>query len=506
MCWVAWTTLSKPKYAGGLGFRDVQSFNDALLAKIGWRLIREPQSLLARVLLGKYAKDSSFLDCSLSSTASHGWRSILEGRNILRKGLGWVVGHGDKIRVWQDPWLSCESPTTPIEPCSLADSNLRVSDLLCPLTNQWDVHRIRLHLPQYEGTILQIITSSTQAEDSLVWLPETSCLYTTKSGYRIASSWEQAGTHHNEAFDWMKNIWNIKTSLKLKDFLWKTINKAIPLSANLERRGFPAFPFKHCGGFEDDLHTFLLCPFADAAWNLSPTVTRPDPFLPSLATLISLGNKSTTLPTLGLHIPLWPWILWHLWKARNKLCFDDRTSIVTEVVHRAIKDAKEWQEAQYHGDKIQFQAPRPTAQPTIPHFPSGATCYVDAAWRKETKTCGIGDIFRGTTPTTPSPISYSRRFISSALIAEALAVRSAVSMATSSNIKSLTVYSDSLVLISLLKTKESRPTLYGIVFDIYHFSRLFTNISFCYVPRLANSEADNVAKSVFLNLDVTPLE
>ena len=57
MCWVAWSTLTKPKYAGGLAFRDVERFNDALLAKIGWRLIKDPTSLVARVLLGKYARN-----------------------------------------------------------------------------------------------------------------------------------------------------------------------------------------------------------------------------------------------------------------------------------------------------------------------------------------------------------------------------------------------------------------------------------------------------------------
>lgn len=79
MCWVAWNTLTLPKYAGGLGFKDIETFNDALLAKVGWRLLKDPHSLLARVLLGKYARYSSFLDCQAPSNASHGWRSVLRG-------------------------------------------------------------------------------------------------------------------------------------------------------------------------------------------------------------------------------------------------------------------------------------------------------------------------------------------------------------------------------------------------------------------------------------------
>lgn len=47
MCWVAWSRLTLPKNLGGLGFRDITCYNQALLAKIAWRLIREPHSLLA---------------------------------------------------------------------------------------------------------------------------------------------------------------------------------------------------------------------------------------------------------------------------------------------------------------------------------------------------------------------------------------------------------------------------------------------------------------------------
>lgn len=185
MCWVAWDFLTQPKYAGGLGFRDIATFNDALLAKIGWRLVTEPHSLLAQVLLGKYGRFTPFMDCSISSNASHGWHSIMVGREILRKGLGWVIGSGDTVRIWKDPWLSCEKPTTPIGPPPQSDENMLVSELLCPISNTWDRGRIKALLPQYEDHILRLITSYAHAADRLVWLPEKSGNYSTKTGYGL---------------------------------------------------------------------------------------------------------------------------------------------------------------------------------------------------------------------------------------------------------------------------------------------------------------------------------
>ena len=86
-------------------------------------------------------------------------------------------------------------------------------------------------------------------------------------------------------------------------------------------------------------------------------------------------------------------------------------------------------------------------------------------------------------------------------MAEALAIRSAVMYAASSNVKVLMILLDSLSLVKLLKGKSSIPALFGILFDIYHFSSTFESVSFRFVPRLSNVEADTVAKSAlnFLN-------
>uniref|UniRef100_A0A803PYI0 Reverse transcriptase domain-containing protein n=1 Tax=Cannabis sativa TaxID=3483 RepID=A0A803PYI0_CANSA len=52
--WCKWRYLCRPKDKGGLGFRDLGMFNQALLAKQIWRCIRHPQQLCSRVLKASY--------------------------------------------------------------------------------------------------------------------------------------------------------------------------------------------------------------------------------------------------------------------------------------------------------------------------------------------------------------------------------------------------------------------------------------------------------------------
>lgn len=69
--------LCIPKIRGGMGFRDLESFNLALLAKQVWRLLFEPDSLWSRVLRAKYYPNGKLLNAKpallLGKAFSQGW-------------------------------------------------------------------------------------------------------------------------------------------------------------------------------------------------------------------------------------------------------------------------------------------------------------------------------------------------------------------------------------------------------------------------------------------------
>ena len=66
-----------PKDKGGMGFRDLKSFNLALLAKQGWRLQTNSSSFFSQVCKAKYFLNGDFVDVEVGKRTSFAWMSIM---------------------------------------------------------------------------------------------------------------------------------------------------------------------------------------------------------------------------------------------------------------------------------------------------------------------------------------------------------------------------------------------------------------------------------------------
>jgi hypothetical protein len=141
MHWIRWEKLLMPKSCGGLGFKDIHSFNLAILAKQGWRLIHNSESLCAQLLRAKYFPDGHVLQARSKGSMSYTWRSILKGIQVLKEGVIWRIGNGQNVRIWKDLWLPREWTRLPLQPRG-AHLLQTVDELIDPGTGMWDVQLV----------------------------------------------------------------------------------------------------------------------------------------------------------------------------------------------------------------------------------------------------------------------------------------------------------------------------------------------------------------------------
>lgn len=104
VCWVKWEKVCLPKKDGGLGVKDWNLFNLALLGKWRWRMIREHDNLWCRILLHKYKS-------TVKSSDSRWWKdlfSVCFGNNSggwFDEALSRRVGDGRVFSFWGENWM-----------------------------------------------------------------------------------------------------------------------------------------------------------------------------------------------------------------------------------------------------------------------------------------------------------------------------------------------------------------------------------------------------------------
>ena len=185
--WAKWEKVCLPREEGGIGFRLIHEFNLALLAKQLWRLVQFPDSLVARVMRGRYHRLSSPLRVISANSPSYVWTSILAARELLLLGIRHKIHSGYEVKVWENPWIPMTParPTIPVAP--VMNPNMRVSDLINQESKDWDANLLEKYVNMEDiPRIRSLAISSAHRRDTYCWSYTRSGQYTVKSGYWVA--------------------------------------------------------------------------------------------------------------------------------------------------------------------------------------------------------------------------------------------------------------------------------------------------------------------------------
>ncbi|XP_042980088.1 uncharacterized protein LOC122310270 [Carya illinoinensis] len=124
--WKNWKNMGKSKKDGELGFRDLEFFNCAMLAKQVWRMLNNSSSLVATILRQKYCRNGNVFKAKKGNNSSMIWQSLWSSIPLLKASCLWRVRDVINISIWHVKWI----PNKIKSLIQVLDSDATVSELI----------------------------------------------------------------------------------------------------------------------------------------------------------------------------------------------------------------------------------------------------------------------------------------------------------------------------------------------------------------------------------------
>ncbi|XP_023633877.1 uncharacterized protein LOC111829331 [Capsella rubella] len=506
MHWKAWDKLCSSKQVGGLGFRDVNDFNSALLAKQLWRLIEVPDSLFAKVFKGRYYRNSTPMDINKSYSPSYGWRSICSARSLVAKGLIKRVGSGDSISVWTDPWVPSQFPRPAVSKGLLLDPSLQIRHLIDRQSNSWKLERLQEFFSSEDVTIIGAIPLGiTMCGDSFGWHFTKTGKYTVKSGYHTARLPDPRATVSQvcgpDIIPLLNKVWKVRCPPKIQHFMWQLLTGCISVSANLSKRGISCdSSCARCGSIEETVnHVIFECPPARQTWALANV--HVGPFFFPTASVFANMDYILKIALEGDPEGFCPWLMWYIWKARNAKAFENRDENPMEILQIAMEEAKVWHEAQVDDSGVNMglidqERGRQGGPSNLPSVTEGYRCFVDGSWKQSDKFTGLGWFCQNVKDSTTTMGASNLRRSLSPLHAEVEALVWAMRCMIGHNHRDVTFLTDCSDLVKMVSSPSEWPAFSAYLADIGVDREEFSTFSLCHISRNVNVKADYLARNV----------
>lgn len=179
------------------------------------------------------------MEASIPSSSSYAWRSLIHGRDVIKKGsVCWRIGNGKNARVWGDNWLPSRHQPRIISPCLQAEQDMKVALLIDQENRGWRDDLLNRYFFDFEAEIIRAIPICRfEQDDTMIWPHTPNGEYTVKFGYsflQAESQQQQPGTSNPSMMKplWQA-IWMMNVQSKIKNLVWRACCDALPSKQNL---------------------------------------------------------------------------------------------------------------------------------------------------------------------------------------------------------------------------------------------------------------------------------
>ncbi|XP_026411185.1 uncharacterized protein LOC113306470 [Papaver somniferum] len=183
--------MGKSKLNDGLGIRNIYATNRVLIDKLGWRMCKNPDQLVAIFLKNKYFPNQNILEIDkAANTSSWIWKGIINSLDFLRANLVYKINDGSITRIWEHNWLPGSS-SPPTSTNSNFGNYIYVSELIDRQVNGWNL---------VKSAYKAYMNESYSTDDASFW----------------------------------KKVWSLDCLPKIKFFVWNIFAHMLPVNSVLK--------------------------------------------------------------------------------------------------------------------------------------------------------------------------------------------------------------------------------------------------------------------------------
>ncbi|XP_010480487.1 PREDICTED: uncharacterized protein LOC104759235 [Camelina sativa] len=286
--------------------------------------------------------------------------------------------------------------------------------------------------------------------------------------------------------------WKLDVPPKIQHFFWQVASGSLPVLERLVHRGVRCDPLcKRCESAPETInHALFECPRSRDVWALSSVSSVPDgfPYGSIYANLDFIFWRATSQsgdPDIASRLP---WILWSLWKDRNKKVFQGLAAEPVDILNQAHNDKLLWEEAKSFSES--YLHPPAVLEDRGP-FPR---CQIDGSWKGLDPLQGLGWWCFSSEDSTLLLGARSIRRDPTSLHAELQALIWAMESLLAAGVDCQIFETDCAELVAMMQMPDDWPAFSNLLEEFLLLKTSFPSFALTKIPRDLNVRADCLAR------------